>query len=158
MSNPVAPQVDCEQQHPSIPVTDVLAAVDFYTTKLGFRLGFTWGEPPTLAGVNLGDVQIFLRQGTPAPQGCSLYFVIGAADELCEFQRARGVEIVEPLGDRPWGFRDYTVRDLHGYHLIFGQRIYSDGPSASDRAGGCSLTPGAPTGRGAAGSAPSTNG
>lgn len=128
MTNPVAPQVDCEQQHPSIPVPDVLAAADFYTTKLGFRLGFTWGEPPTMAGVNLGDVQIFLRRGTPAPQGCTLYFVIGAADELCEFQRARGVEIVEPVGDRPWGFRDYTVRDLHGYHLIFGQRIYNDGP------------------------------
>jgi catechol 2,3-dioxygenase-like lactoylglutathione lyase family enzyme len=128
MSNPVAPQVDCDQQHPSIPVTDVLTASDFYTTKLGFRLGFTWGEPPTMAGVNLGEVQIFLRQGTPAPQGCALYFVIGAADELCDFHRAHGVEIVEPVTDRAWGFREYTVRDLHGYRLIFGQRIHKDGP------------------------------
>ena len=94
-----------------------------------------------MAGVNLGDVQIFLRQGTPAPQGCSLYFVIGAADELCEFQRARGVEFVEPVGDRPWGFRDYTVRrpprlspDLRATPL---QRW----PTAPDRAGGRSFTP-----------------
>ena len=45
-------------------MTDVPAAVEFYTKRLGFTLGFTWPEsgPPTMAGVNLGDVQIFLEQ------------------------------------------------------------------------------------------------
>jgi len=117
------PQVDCEQHHPSLSVSDVLAAADFYTTKLGFELAFTWGEPPTMAGVNLGHVQVFLEQGTPSPQGCAVYFVIGDADELYEFQRASGVEIVAPPGDRPYGLRDYTVRDLYGYLLSFGHRL-----------------------------------
>jgi catechol 2,3-dioxygenase-like lactoylglutathione lyase family enzyme len=128
MSNPVAPPVDCDQQHPVLMVTDVLAAVDFYTTKLAFTLGFTWGDPPTFAGVNLDKVQLFLNKGTPAPQGCEVYFRIGAADELYEFQRARGVEIVGPPGDRSYGLRDYTVRDLHGYRLTFGQPTHNDGP------------------------------
>ena len=91
--------------------------------------GFTWGDPPTMAGVNLGQVQIFLEQGTPNPQGCSVYFVVGDADELYEFQRAKGVEVVEPPGDRPWELRDYSVRDLHGYRLTFGHRIHNPGPS-----------------------------
>jgi catechol 2,3-dioxygenase-like lactoylglutathione lyase family enzyme len=66
MPNPPKPNVDVEQHHASLAVPDIPAAVDFYTNKLGFRLGFTWGEPPTFAGVNLGDtVQIFLREGTP---------------------------------------------------------------------------------------------
>jgi len=43
-----------------LPVSDVPAAVGFYTNKLGFRLGFTWGDPPSMAGVNLGNVQMFL--------------------------------------------------------------------------------------------------
>ena len=43
MPAPSAPEVDCEQQHAALAVSDVLAAVEFYTTKLGFRLGFTWG-------------------------------------------------------------------------------------------------------------------
>ena len=55
-----APKVDCEQHHATLSVSDVLAAADFYTKKLGFSLGFTWGDPPTMAGLNLGDVQIFL--------------------------------------------------------------------------------------------------
>ena len=123
------PNVACEQQHASIPVSDVLAAVDFYTNKLGFSTGFTWGDPPTMAGVNLGSVQLFLEEGTPNPAGCSVYFVVGNADELCDFQRANGVEIVVEPGDREYGLRDYRVRDLHGYSLNFGQHLFSAGPS-----------------------------
>jgi catechol 2,3-dioxygenase-like lactoylglutathione lyase family enzyme len=123
MTVPTPPEVDCEQQHAALPVSDVVAAVDFYTRKLGFRLGFTWGDPPGMAGVNLGNVQMFLEKGTPNPKGCSVYFVVGSADELYEFQRANGVEVVVAPGDRPYGLRDYRVRDLHGYELNFGHHL-----------------------------------
>ena len=128
MPAPSAPEVDCEQQHAALPVSDVLAAVDFYTKKLGFRLAFTWGDPPAMAGVNLGNEQMFLEQGAPNPQGCSVYFVVGSADELYEFQRANGVDIVEAPGDRPYGLRDYRIRDLHGYTLGFGHHLFNAGP------------------------------
>src|SRR5688572_29357565 len=111
MTSPTPPVVDCERQHPTLLVCDVAAATDFYTTKLGFTLGFTWGDPPGIAGVNLGKVQMFLERGTPNPAGCSVYFVVGDADELHEFHRAGGVEVVVPLGDRLYGLRDYRVRD-----------------------------------------------
>jgi catechol 2,3-dioxygenase-like lactoylglutathione lyase family enzyme len=122
------PQVECERQHPSLFVSDVPAAVEFYTGKLAFRLGFTWGTPPTMAGVNLGQVQVFLEQGTPVPQGCALYFVVDDADALFEFQRANGVEVVVPPDDRDYGLRDYSVRDLHGYRLTFGHHLLNAGP------------------------------
>lgn len=128
MSAASVPEVECEQEHASLPVSNVRAAVDFYTSKLGFRLGFTWGEPPTIAGVNLGNVQMFLEQGTSNPAGCAVYFVIGNADELYEFQRANGVEVVQTPGDRPYGLRDYRVRDLNGYELGFGQHLFNEGP------------------------------
>jgi catechol 2,3-dioxygenase-like lactoylglutathione lyase family enzyme len=129
MSEHSPPEVDCRQQHASFRVTDVPAAVDFYTQTLGFRLGFTWGDPPSMAGVNLGDVQMFLEQGTPHPEGCSVYFVVGNADELYEFQRANGAAVVLPPEDRPYGLRDYRIRDLHGYELGFGHHLYNDGPA-----------------------------
>ena len=109
MTNPNARRFECEQHHAGLTVSDISTAVDFYTGKLGFWLAFTWGDPPTFAGVNLGDVQIFLQHGTPSPQGCSVYFVVGDADELYEFQRANGVEVVEPPADMPL----VTAR-LHG--------------------------------------------
>ena len=129
MTERAAPEVDCDQQHAALHVSDVLAAADFYTEKLGFTLSFTWGEPATIAGVNLGNVQMFLERGTPNPRGCSVYFVVGNADELYQFQRANGVEIVEEPADRMYGLRDYRIRDLHGYELGFGHRLYNVGPA-----------------------------
>lgn len=127
MTTPAAPTVECEQQHPALRVNDVLAAVDFYTTRLGFTHGFTWGEPPGIAGVNLGEVQMFLERGEPQPGGCAVYFIVGNADELYDFQCRMGVEIVEPPGDRHYGLRDYRVRDLNGYELGFGHHLFSAG-------------------------------
>jgi catechol 2,3-dioxygenase-like lactoylglutathione lyase family enzyme len=129
MNKPTAPRVDCEKVHPTLPVTDILAATSFYAEKLGFTLGFLWGEPPRFAGVNLGDVQVFLEQGTPNPTGFSLAFVVGNADELFEFQRDNGVEVVVPPEDREYGLRDYAVRDLYGHELVFGHYIYNTGPA-----------------------------
>ena len=117
------PHVECEMLHPSLAVNDVQAAADFYKNKLGFFVAFTWGEPPTMAGVNLDHVQIFLERGTPSPKGCAVYFVVGDADELYEFHRANGVEIIQPPGDREYGIRDYSIRDLDGYRLDFGHRL-----------------------------------
>ena len=86
------------------------------------------GDPPTFAGVNLDCVQIFLERGTRAPKGCSVYFVVGDADELHAFHRSKAVEIVRTIDDRPYELRDYTVRDLEGYHLTFGHRLLNAGP------------------------------
>ena len=128
MSIAETPRVECDQVHPSLSVDDVVAAADFYTEKLGFNLAFTWGEPPTMAGVNLGNVQVFLEQGPPSPKGLAVFFVVGNADELHEFHRANGVEVVQPPGDREYGIRDYTVRDLNGYQLGFGHHLFNAGP------------------------------
>ena len=124
------PPIECERHHAGLAVSDVTAAVEFYTTKLGFQLAFTWGgDPPTFAGVNLGHVQIFLEKGTPSPQdGCSAYFRLDDADTLYDFHRAQGVTIAEPIGDREYGIRDYAVRDLYGYYLCFGHDLLNAGP------------------------------
>jgi uncharacterized glyoxalase superfamily protein PhnB len=125
---PVRPDVACEKIHPTLTVADITQAVSFYQTALGFSDGFVWGDPPTFAGVNLGETQLFLRHGTPQPGGCSVSFVVGNADELYEFHRANGVEVALPPGDRDYGLRDYSVRDLYGHWLSFGHYIYNVGP------------------------------
>ena len=131
MTTPTPPTVECEQIHAGLTVANLAAAIEFYTKKLGFGLGFTWGgEPPTFAGVNLGKTQIFLKEGTPVPNPgiSSVFFVVGNADELYEFHRANGVEVINRIGDRDYGFRDYAVLDLDRYMLVFGHNIYAGRP------------------------------
>src|SRR5688572_20551098 len=127
MNLPVRPKIECERQHPTLAVRNLQASTAFYIEKLGFELGFEWGEPPELAGLNLGDVQLFLRQGNPAAEGCAVSFVVGDADELFEFHASNGVQILEPIEDRPYGLRDYAICDPDGYALTFGHYIYSVG-------------------------------
>jgi catechol 2,3-dioxygenase-like lactoylglutathione lyase family enzyme len=127
MSTLPKPQVSCDRHHTGIAVRDIQAAIDFYTTRLGFELGFVWRDPPEFAGLNLGEVQIFLDQREPNPEGCTMFFVVGDVDALYEYHRANGVEIETEIGDREYGLRDYSARDLYGYVLQFGQYIYTVG-------------------------------
>lgn len=131
MPGSLPPIVECEIQHPSISVPDVAAAAEFYATCLGFRQGFIWGDPPSIAGMNLGQVQIFLELEPPNPTGITLYFVVGNADELFEYHRARGVEVVHEPTDQHYGLRDYRIRDLNGYQLGFGHHLFSAVPPIS---------------------------
>lgn len=128
MTPSAPPFVECEQTHAGLAVADIPAAIDFYTQKLGFKLAFTWGDPPAFAGVNLGHVQMFLQKGVPDPKGCSVYFIVGDADQLYDFHRANGVEVAQDIGDREYAIRDYVVRDLDGYYLSFGHHLFNVGP------------------------------
>ncbi len=130
MASPIVPFIECEQTHAGLAVSDLAAALEFYTKKLGFQQAFTWGEPPAFAGVNLGKAQMFLAAGTstPSPDTGAVYFLVGDADALYEFHRRNGVEIAQEIGDRPYGIRDYTVRDLNRYYLVFGHHLLNAGP------------------------------
>lgn len=133
MTTPARPFIECEQLHAGLAVSDLAAAVDFYVKKLGFVEIFTDGEPPTFAGVNLGSMQIFLAKGTPPPHPdtAAAFFLVGDVDQLYEFHRANGVAIAETIEDKPYGIRSYTVRDLDGHYVVFGQHIYNAAPRIS---------------------------
>ncbi len=94
MPSNTPPEVICGHVvFPLMPVSDVTAAVDYYTQQLGFKLGFTWGDPPRFAGVNLGEVSMHLSSNDPEAPSSSAYFVVGDAEELFDFHKARGVTI-----------------------------------------------------------------
>jgi len=124
MGTPVA----CELLHPTLVVRDLRAAIAFYTEKLGFTPGFTWGDPPTFAGVELDQVSIHLRQGTPGTTGGEVYFVVDDVDHLYQRHRDNGVAIASPPANEPWGLREYGLLDPDGNRLGFGQHLPATEP------------------------------
>ena len=104
-------------------VRDFAEALAFYTDKLGFEVGWTWGEPVSYASVCRDRVEINFgepQEGqTISPS--SVYIAISNIDAYHARLAARGVEIAVPIGDRAYGMRDFTVADPSGNRLSFGQ-------------------------------------
>jgi catechol 2,3-dioxygenase-like lactoylglutathione lyase family enzyme len=120
--------IDCKLLHPILSVCDLPASVKFYTEALGFRLGFSWGDPPRTVGVNLGEVSVHLRQGASTNAGAAVYFVVADVDSLHALHAKNGVRATSPPGDKAWGLREYQVSDPDGYILTFGQHVPSKEP------------------------------
>jgi GNAT superfamily N-acetyltransferase len=109
-----------------LAVADVAATILFYRDKLGFTREWLWGEPPTFGGVSWGKVGVmFCLQPALAAriEGHQHSFFVTGIDRLYEQHHQNGVQVISPLEAKPWGLREYTVRDPNGYHLRFGEPI-----------------------------------
>jgi catechol 2,3-dioxygenase-like lactoylglutathione lyase family enzyme len=115
---------------PVLPVTDLAASLRFYCDTLGLELDFLWGDPPTYGRVRqLGfGAPIYLHlspvePGEPVPVAELRFHVGRDVDGLFDACRARAAVVIEPPVDRPWGLREFALRDPDGHLLIFGAEI-----------------------------------
>lgn len=110
---------------PVFAVSDLDAAIEFYRSKLGFSLAWTWGSPATRAGVSLDGVEIQLDcAGEGAPPGPSVvYCHMSDVKSYFAACKARGVLIALELGERPWGMVDFRVVDPDGNRIGFGSQL-----------------------------------
>lgn len=116
--------ITCERYHAVLPVADLQSSIDFYTAKLGFELDFTQGEPTNFAALSFGEnSQLFLISATKGSGNAGLYFVVNDADAMLEVCRAAVARVVEPIADRQYGLRDFSIADRDGYILTFGHRL-----------------------------------
>jgi GNAT superfamily N-acetyltransferase/uncharacterized glyoxalase superfamily protein PhnB len=118
-------QVSLRSSEPIFPVADVVATVRYYREVLGFREGWTWGDPPDFGGVRWGKVgaMFALQMAAETKLGGQWHsFFVEGIDPLYELHRSNGATISSPLEAKPWGLREYTVCDLNGHYLRFGQR------------------------------------
>lgn len=107
-------------------VQDVLKAVAHYRDVLGFKVGFTYGDPVFYGGVERDEVTIHFQAADKTQRqsgrGAVNVFVT-EVDALHDELRSRGATIVHPPGDRPYGMRDFEIDDLDGNRLTFGMGI-----------------------------------
>lgn len=106
-----------------LAVADVAATIRFYREKLGFEGEWLWGDPPTFGGVRWGGIQImFCQQERLASkvEGHMHYFRCDDIEALYQHHRQRHAPIIDDIENKPWDLREYTIRDINGYHLRFG--------------------------------------
>ena len=103
---------------PELPVTDVESAQRYYRDALGFEIGWL-DAGKGIGAVSRGNVAIFFRKTIP-PFESAVHWVFAAdVDATYEELTALGANIVEPLENKSWGLRQFTVEDLDGNRFYF---------------------------------------
>ena len=112
-------------------VADIAASCAFYMEKLGFRVAFTYGEPPFYGQVVRDEARLNLRcVSTPVidPQRRDQEELVSAVITLddakplfLEFQAA-GAQFHQLLRTEPWGARTFIIRDPDGNLILFSGR------------------------------------
>lgn len=106
---------------PRLPVESVEEALGFYRERLGFDLGWKWGEPVTHASVCRDSISFDLISVPAGRSGTAMAYVqVSGVDAYYSELKARGVAVSE-LGDRDYGMRDFEVIDPSGNRLAFGE-------------------------------------
>lgn len=103
---------------PELPVADVERAQQHYRDALGFTIGWL-DEGKEIGAVSRDKAVIFFRKKQP-PFEPGVHWVF-AQDIDASYQELKslGANIVEPLERKPWGLRQFTVKDLDGNLFYF---------------------------------------
>lgn len=108
------------QGAPLLSVPDVAATADFYRRTLGFTTDPD-GETPDYSVVWRDNAAVHLAKGKQAPTGVRIFFWVKDVDALHAEVTGRGAAIAVPIGTRPYGIRDFSIRDPNGVEVVFGQ-------------------------------------
>ena len=125
-------RVQMYRSEPVLMVHDVLKTVNFYKEKLGFNIDFVFGEPADHAGISYAEWtgQGVIIQLTRVPEereltpSSYLHIIIDEnIDKLYESYGKAGVELISELQNKPWGMREFAIRDLNGYALVLATHL-----------------------------------
>jgi uncharacterized glyoxalase superfamily protein PhnB len=102
---------------PELPVRDLQSALIFYEQKLGFETSM---RMPNYAVVERDGVAIHLfHQQTDGHQPAGVHIFTADLEGLCDELRQRGAHFSQEILRKPWGNRDFRIKDESGNELKF---------------------------------------
>ena len=104
---------------PELPVADVELAQQHYRDTL--RCEIAWLYPDKgIGAVSHDDMgPIFFRKRKPPFEPAVHWVFAEDIDTTYQELQSSGANIVEPLERKPWGLRQFTVKDLDGNIFYF---------------------------------------
>jgi len=106
---------------PELQASDLRASIEYYVERLGFSLAM---EMQDYAIVERDGIAIHLfddaeRKHSPA----AIHIFTPDIDELFAELEARGATITQPIERKPWGNREFRVKDEFGNELKFTEPV-----------------------------------
>ncbi|HMI54315.1 MAG TPA: VOC family protein [Candidatus Saccharimonadales bacterium] len=112
-------------------VANIKSSCDFYTSKLGFAVEFTYGDPPFYGQVIRDHARLALRLvSEPVFVGdvrqrehlLSASITVGTVNEIKQLflsYQAAGVSFQQALKNEPWGAKTFIVSDPDDNLILF---------------------------------------
>ncbi len=112
--------------HVRVNVKNLNAAIDWYTTKLGFKVSATWPpDKPNYAHFELDYGATFaIMEDLNYPSHGRFNFNVTDVDSLW-VKLKDNVNVIEELVSTPYGTNKFTISDLDGNELGFVQESKS---------------------------------
>jgi uncharacterized glyoxalase superfamily protein PhnB len=124
---------------PVIAAADLAATMKYYSSVLGFRKHFVYGDPPVYAGMTRDDMLLYMTLDEEmvaklreAGLHHDVFMWVENVDEVYREHLSSGAKIVEVISDRPWDARQYVVEDPNGYRLKIAEPLDEDDDDEGD--------------------------
>jgi catechol 2,3-dioxygenase-like lactoylglutathione lyase family enzyme len=104
----------------------VAPSLRFFVDRLGFKVDFQMGDPPSYAIIERDTVSLHLMPAAQEARGLgrsSIYVFVAGVDALHDELKARGCPIESAPKDYSYGMREMSVRDPDGNRVTFGQEV-----------------------------------
>ena len=104
---------------PELPLSNLQASLAYYEQKLGFRVAMELPEQD-YAIVERDDIAVHLFQAdTQDHIRVGIHIFTNDLDELHNELSQRGASVTQPIERKPWGTRDFRVKDASGNVIKF---------------------------------------
>jgi len=107
----------------SFGVRDMAAALDFYTTKLDFRVTFQNGAVYSIVTRDGIAIALALHHSGAHPNPGSGYIKLEGIEALHAELLGKGVAMTHPLKTESYGMREFMITDPDGNTLNFGEPV-----------------------------------
>jgi uncharacterized glyoxalase superfamily protein PhnB len=115
-----------------LAVQNLEQSAHYYEQKLGFTTDWKEGGWQQLRRegfvVMLGECADDRSAFETRNHSYFAYINVADIDALHEELRQKNVEIIYPLGDKPWGQREFGICTVDGHRMMFGQSLSSVSP------------------------------
>ena len=118
---------------PVLMVHDVVKTAEFYKDKLGFHFNRYWGEPPSFCILHKDQFSVIInkidsekalvKNDDVCKDFWDIYFWIEDVSVYYKYLVENDVPILQPLTDKPYGVREFEIKDCNGYNIAFGQEL-----------------------------------
>jgi catechol 2,3-dioxygenase-like lactoylglutathione lyase family enzyme len=122
------PQETIRRAMPVVTTDDPAGTRAFYVDLLGFRVGMEQDGLLMLVSPSEPTTQVLVTWASetamdPAAAGLAMSIEVADVDAAYAEAQSRGLEIIRPLTDEPWGIRRFFVREPSGNTINIAQHL-----------------------------------